>query len=136
MKEPQEELNTQKVDDFVGIRYILITNDHEPWCKGSPEIEVRYRTWFFWPGLYRDNKFGLGAVNKENTWCSLGDPNSTYLYFNDQMRSPFEVAVWERDSGDDDDFLGVFFVNWRSLPFAGYAGPLSNGDAQIYVDRD
>lgn len=136
LREPQDETNKDRiVDDFVGIPYILITDDHEPWWKGRPEIEVRFRTWLKQPGVFRYNKVGLGGVNKEYKWYWLGDPSGTYLYFGDRHHSPFEIAVWERDSGSD-DFLGVFFIHWTSLPYGGYTGPVSNGDARIYVDRD
>ncbi len=136
LKEPGDEANKNRiVDDFVGVPYILITDDHDPGT--SPEIYIKIRRWLLWPGTFVDNKIELAGVNKENKWYWLGDHNDTYKFVDAGFHGTIEIAVWERDGWfNPDDFLGVFFVNRTSLPFGGYTGPLSNGDARIYVDRD
>lgn len=136
-EQPGEEAIQGRIsDDFVGIPQILITNDHEPWYKGSPEIVVRYRRFLSETGVFQDLKRDLPSVNNTNNWYFLGDPNSTYLFFDNQWAASYEVVVWEDDGPDDNDVVGVFIVNWRNLPFGGYDGPKSNKDAQIRLDRD
>ncbi|MDJ0730224.1 MAG: hypothetical protein QNJ33_09575 [Crocosphaera sp.] len=129
----------QIVDDFVGLPNILITNDNEPWYRGSPEIEVRFRRWLTEPGVFQDTQVELKGVNDENQWYSLGDPNDTYQFLDNRYQSLIEIAVWELDSPDSDDFVGLFIPNWRSLPFGGYTDGTPLGairDARIRLDRD
>lgn len=129
----------QIVDDFVGIPNILITDDNEPWYKGNPEIEVRFRIFLTEPGVFQDIQVELEGVNDENQWYSLGDPNDTYQFLDDRNQPLIEIAVWELDSPDSDDFVGLFIPNWRSLPFGGYTDGTPLGtiqDARIRLDRD
>lgn len=139
-EEPQDEKNKDLiVDDFVGISWISISKDHEPWHKGDPEIEVRFRRWLTEPGVFKDNKVELKSVNNEDKWYFLGDPNSTYLYMDDGYQPSIEIAVWELDGTDSDDFVGLFIPNWKSLPFGGYTEGTALGtikDARIFLDRD
>jgi hypothetical protein len=39
--EPGDEENPRRVDDFVGVAQIRITDDHESWTSGNPEIYVQ-----------------------------------------------------------------------------------------------
>jgi hypothetical protein len=135
-EQPEEEARQGRItDDFVGIPQILITNDHEPWYRGNPEIIVRYRR-FLTTGVFQDLKRDLPSVNDEDKWYSLGDPNDTYLFFDGQWDAEYETVVWEDDGPDDDDLVGVFIINWQNLPFGGYDGPRSNKDARVRLDRD
>lgn len=138
VQEPRDEENPEQVvDDFVGLPYILITNDHEPFTCGSPEIYVHFRRWLSF-SVWQDKKVELKNVNNEDQWYWLGDPNNTYVYLDNRYASEMEIIVYEDDNfwcGGSDDVVGVFIVNWRNLPFGGYTNR-TNRDAQIYLDRD
>ena len=128
-------MNPRRVDDFFGIPEIWIDYDHESWACGNPEIFVA--AWrqqgFFGFSTIRD----LPGVNNEQTWYNLGDPNSTYLFY-DSTYSPYVTSeVWEEDNGlcGSDDFLGSVTVNWSTASFSGYA-QYSDGDMNIQVDHD
>jgi hypothetical protein len=121
--------------DFVGIAQMRISNDHEPWYRGDPEIVVRVRRFMQPSGVFQDLRRPLPSVNQEDQWYLLGDPNSTYLFFDDAWASTYELVVWEEDSPDSDDVVGVFIVNWRQLPFGGFT-ERSKRDVQIRLDRD
>jgi hypothetical protein len=127
-------------DDLVGIPQILISNDHEPWYKGDPEIYVHIRRWRISNGAFIDYSTDLPGVNAENHWYVLGDPNSTYLRLNAGYDKSMEIVVYERDSWPDgDDVVGLFLPNWKTLSYAGYftGTPLGTiRDAKILLDRD
>jgi len=125
--------------DLVGIPRILITNDHEPWYKGDPEIYVKIRRWIKSTGVFGDTRVDFANVNSENTWYSLGDPNKSYVFLNSTYDSKIEILVYESDSPDGDDVVGVFIPTWTSLLYGGYTAGTPLGttkDARIYLDRD
>jgi hypothetical protein len=127
-------------EDLVGIPNILITNDHEPWYKGDPEIYVHFRRWKTATGVFIDTKADLPGVNTENKWYFLGDPNSTYQRLNATYDKFMEIIVYEDDAWpDSDDVVGVFIPNWKLLSYSGstLGTPLgTTKDAKIYLDRD
>jgi len=125
--------------DLVGIPRILITNDHEPWYKGDPEIYVKIRRWIKSMGVFGDTRVDFANVNSENTWYSLGDPNKSYVFLNSTYDKSIEIVVYESDSPDGDDVVGLFIPTWTSLPYGGFTAGTPLGttrDAQIYLDRD
>ena len=125
--------------DLVGIPRILITNDHEPWYKGDPEIYVHIRQWIKSTGVFKDTRADFSNVNSENTWYSLGDPNKSYVFLNSTHHSSIEIIVYESDSPDGDDVVGVFNTTWTNLSYGGYTAGIPLGttkDAKIYLDRD
>ena len=125
--------------DLVGIPRMLITNDHEPWYKGDPEIYVKIRRWIKSSGVFGDTRADFANVNSENTWYSLGDPNNSYVFLNSSYDSKIEIIVYESDSPDGDDVVGVFIPTWTSLSYSGFTlgTPLgTTKDARIYLDRD
>jgi hypothetical protein len=135
----EEEHAERRVDDYVGIPQILITNDHEPWYRGDPEIYVHFRRWLVPSGVFVDTRRDLAGVNDENRWYFLGDPNLTYHYVDAGYHRFIEIIVYESDGWDDDDVVGVFIPDWRTLSFGGYTEGTPLGTtkhARLYLDRD
>jgi hypothetical protein len=130
-----EEFPGRIVDDFVGIRWIRILDDHESWSSGDPEIYVRILRCSTGGGVGRV-RINLPRVNDENVWYRLNDPNATYRFVNCGVRMFFDF--YEADSGahGNDDFVGSCSVRWRDLSFNGYQPISCYGDVRIWVDRD
>jgi hypothetical protein len=139
---PRDEENPERVvDDFVGIPWILITDDHESWPCGDPEIYVKISRWDLINGSWQffSSNTDLTGVNDENVWYWLGELgyNNTYRVLGSTFWRVVQYAFWESDSGahGSDDFLGSINVTWTALPFGGYTS-FSSGDVRFYVDRD
>jgi hypothetical protein len=140
VKEPGEEGKEGRVDDYVGIPYIYIYNDHENWWCGDPEIYVRVKRFRFSTFSVINQKVNLPGVNGERVWYNLGDgyPNSTYKYVNTSDYAPvIRFEFWEEDSGfhGGDDYLGSINIWWTNLPFGGYR-EYATGDVRFKIDRD
>lgn len=136
--EPEPEKNPARVvDDYVGIPWIKITNDHESWVCGDPEIYVRILRWQLPSCKLINQTVGLPGVNDENVWYYLHDSNSTYKYVSNSYVHVIRFEVWEADSGAHgaDDHVGTVNVTWTNLPFGGYTY-FSNKDVRMDVDRD
>jgi hypothetical protein len=133
--EPAPELNPRRVDDFVGIPQILITDDHESWVSGNPEIYAMIVRLQLGGGSI--TPVDLPGVNNQNVWYLLGDPNSTYLEYSSLVLPDTTIEIWEDDSfaHGADDFLGQVTFDWTTLSYSGYRF-FSNGDMRIEVDRD
>ncbi len=140
-EEPGDEKNPRRVDDYVGVPWIRITDESEGWTCGDPEIYVRLKFWIWnynmW--VFINSKVNLYGVNDAHTWYWLGELgyNSMYrnLLSNDWKYITYEV--WEEDSGAHgaDDYLGSTVINWKNLPYNGYSQ--SNfGNGSMMVDRD
>lgn len=139
---PGKEENPERVvDDFIGIPWIRITDDHESWPCGDPEIYVKIWFWIQSNGYWQVIKSiaNLKYVNDEYVWYWLGELgyNNTYRKLIGSDWKNIYYEIWEADSGahGNDDFLGSRYVTWKDLPFGGYT-KFSAGDAKIYVDRD
>ena len=133
--EPGEEVNPRRVDDFVGIAEILITDKNEGVTSGNAEIYaiiVRNQL-----GGGNIDRVDLRSVNDDNVWYFLGDPNSTYLEYSSLVLPDTTIEIWEEDNfaHGADDFLGQVTFDWTALTFSGYTN-FSNGDMRIEVDRD
>lgn len=141
VKEPGEEQKEDRVDDYVGIPYIYIYNDHEGWWCGDPEIYVRIKRFRFSTFSVINEKINLPGVNGERVWYNLGDGyyNPTYRYVNTSDYAPvIRFEFWEDDDfwcGWSDDYLGSINIWWTSLPFGGYTEYVT-GDVRFKIDRD
>jgi hypothetical protein len=138
VKEPGEEGKEGRVDDYVGIPYIYIYNDHENWWCGDPEIYVLIKRFRFSTFSLINQKVDLPGVNGEQVWYSLGDRNSTYKYVNTSNYAPvIRFEFWEEDDffHGGDDYLGSINIRWTSLPFGGYTEYVT-GDVRFRIDRD
>ncbi len=129
-----EEFPGRIVDDFVGIRWIRLLDDHESWVSGDPELYVRITRCS--GGSFSQVRINLPGVNDENVWYRLNDPNATYRFVNCGSHVFFDF--YEADSGahGGDDFVGSCNVRWRDLPFSGYRPISCFADIRIWVDRD
>jgi len=128
-------------DDRVGIVRLLITDDHESWVCGDPEIYLRVIRWQL-PNCRLINErvsFGaLNGVNDEDVWYYLNDQNPSYKYVDTAGYIPYiQFQVWESDSGahGGDDHVGTITLQWTGQSFTGYT-TRSGGDARIQTDRD
>ena len=133
-----EENPGRVVDDWVGLPWIRITNDHESWVCGDPEIYVKIRRWHLPSCHIHTSTVNLPGVNDEFVWYYLGDPNSTYKYVSlTSYIQNIRFEVWEADSGSHgaDDHVGTINVTWVNLPFGGYT-TRSSGDVSVQIDRD
>ncbi len=130
-----EEEHPRRVDDFVGVVKILIRDDHENAVSGKPEIYVQIFRSQGSSGTITSHD--LKSVNDENVWYHLGDPNSTYEYYDLSVDPLTTIAVWEEDNfaHGADDFLGSVTFDWTALTYSGYT-TFRNGDMEIQVDRD
>ncbi len=134
-KPGEEQDKAQVADPFVGIIWIKITDDHESWTCGDPEIYVKIYRWD--PSGTIVNSVNLPGVNDEHVWYWLADPNSTYRFVTTGFSSSVQFQIWEADSGTHggDDHVGTITVNWTTLPFGAYSS-FSGGHAQLYIDKD
>ncbi|MHC4536372.1 MAG: hypothetical protein ACYS6K_20670 [Planctomycetota bacterium] len=138
VSEPGNEEKKARVDDYIGIPYIYIYDDHENWWCGDPEIYVRVKRFRFSDFKLINQKINLPGVNDEQVWYYLGDWNSTYKYVSTSGYAPvIRFEFWEEDSGfhGGDDHLGSINIWWTSLPFGGYT-EYATGDVKFDVDRD
>lgn len=137
-KEPGQEENPREVDDYVGLPWMFLFDDHESWPCGDPEIYVRIKRFRFSTFSILDDKINLPGVNGERVWHNLGDPNSTYRFVSTSDYAPVvRIEVWEEDNGfhGGDDFLGAINITWTQLAFGGYQY-FTAGDARFGIDRD
>ena len=140
---PNPELPANKPeDDQVGLPYVRILDDNEPWYKGDPEIYVKITRVRFAPFGVVVNNVNLPGVNDTGVWYSLGDPefgggNSTYRFVSVNNYAPvIQYEFWEADGPfDDDDHLGTRVVTWTALSGSGYTF-FNAGDAELRADRD
>lgn len=133
--EPGDEEDPRRVDDFVGIPKIWIADESEGWTSGDPEIYViTFRTQ---GGASFTTRRNLPGVNDIRVWYDLGDPNSTYLYYDSSYSSVISIIVYEEDNfaHGADDFMGSVTFDWTALPPSSYT-TFSNGDMRIQVDLD
>ena len=139
-----DEKSNRIVDEMIGIFRILITNDHESWVDGDPEIYVKIRRVETICPCHPRNlviRINLPGVNDEHKWYTLGDPNATYRFVGSGTHSRFiEFEFWEDDdwpapSPFSDDFLGSIRVNWTSLPFSGFT-QFNSATAEVLVKVD
>jgi hypothetical protein len=133
--EPGKELNPRRVDDFVGIAEIELSDDHESWASGNAEIYaiiVRNQL-----GAGNIDRVDLPSVNDANVNYFLGDPNPSYLEYSSLVLPNTTIEIWEEDSfaHGADDFVGRINFDWTTLSISGYRS-LSSGDVTLGVDRD
>jgi hypothetical protein len=136
---PREEQPEPVIDDFIGIPWILMTDDNEPWFRGNPEIYVLLDRWG--GGFGETIRVDLAGVNSENVWYWLGDGagNDTYTWVSHDQA--LYIRIKEEDVGFDDSmFAGS--SSWMYLPTSGYTerqntivGDASD-DVRMYLDRD
>jgi hypothetical protein len=149
-------------NSYVGIPYVLLDNDHEPWYRGDPEVYVlvgqsrqqtplEHKIWL---------NSGSSDVNDENEWYYLGDGPAypLYFYYNQTFSDDTYFHFWESDGGgsftinasvtyggatvsltytikDDDDDMGKRTITKSSVPLVGYLSQ-STGEVRFRVDRD
>lgn len=58
-------------NSYIGVRWVMILDDHEPWYKGDPEVYVKVTQWR--NGVDIKHTVDLPGVNKEFKWYDLGD---------------------------------------------------------------
>ena len=133
--EPGKEVNPRRVDDFVGIAEIELSDDHESWVSGNAEIYAIIVRNQLGGGII--NNVDLPSVNNANVNYALGDPNSTYLEYSSLVLPDTTIEIWEEDSfpHGQNDFVGRINFDWTTLSFNGYRS-LGGGDATLGVDRD
>jgi hypothetical protein len=133
-----QETDPIEAGGFVGIPYLTILDDHEPWWRGRPETYVVIQR-FLLGGVPKDTRVELTGVDEAGAWYSLRDPNGSYAYVDQHHLPSIHVHVWEDDGSlDPPDYLGFFGIHWDDLPTDGYveAERFFGSDASLYVDRD
>jgi len=92
-----------KRNSYIGIRWLKLINDHEPWTRGDPEIYVLVGQAI--GGAAVESKIWLNSgssdVNDENHWYLLGDSPSgiLYFYFDETYSDQTYFRFMESDGG-------------------------------------
>jgi hypothetical protein len=135
---PEPRTKPRTVDDYVGIPWIYLYDDHESWTEGDPEVYVLVRRFRISTSSVIEEKFDLPGVNAERVWYDLGDWNSTYRYVSRADYAPVvRLEFWEADSELDggDDFMGAIDVEWAGLSPVG-CRYCTAGDVRLGIDRN
>ena len=121
-------------NSYIGIPWIKLLCDQEPWWKGSPEVYVLVTQTTFVDKVYKKN---LAGVNKVGKWYWLGDGPCypLYFYYNNLFSKVTKFHFKEDDWPDSDDHLGCFCINRDYVPWCGYK-TYANYCVVIDVDKD
>ena len=98
---PQSKSETPKEgkNSYLQTSYFKITNDHEPWTSGDPEIYVLVVQWYGTSTLTKV-KIYLNGVNQEGVWKDLaGCPTNLNFYWDDNYFPITYYRVMEEDPG-------------------------------------
>jgi len=150
---------------WIGIPWLKLLDDHEPWIRGKPEIYVLVGQSFKTTPL--TSRIDLSHVDDENKWYDLGESPSQsptgiggplYFYFDENYSDATVFIFMESDGGGSikltsgvdfggqrvglewtvgggDDSLGSRVVNKNQLGEFGYQ-QLTTGDVDFLLDRD
>jgi hypothetical protein len=163
--EPPEETSASEVGEiphdgnsYIGIPYVKILDDQEPWYRGDPEIFVligqSYKTTGF------EHVIHLRGVNSEDKWYYIGDGPGypLFFYFDSNYSDLTYFDFWEEDTGwdfkvsasveyggvnvglswvinDGDDHLGKRYINKSEIPWSGHH-TRTTADVSFKVDKD
>lgn len=126
-------------NSYIGVPYIKLLSDSEPWYKGDPELYVWVTRWVVGVGAINQKIQGpLAKVNDVGIWYYLGDGPCWPLYFffnNDCYGKVTRFEFWEEDWPDAEDFMGVFDVNRDTMNWCGYSTRCDRCVC-IQVDKD
>ena len=103
------------------ITSFILSNDHEPWYKGDPEIYVKVQR----NGSGSWRRTDLPEVNEEEHWYYMGRTIYDWATPVDFPDSWVYIEVWEDDSWPDSDDRIVWKRHWT------YANP-SYDDMQYF----
>lgn len=156
--EPPDEAVAPPPDPYIGIRYLKLLDDQEPWWKGDPEIYVLVGQSHTTQPI--KHKIYLDYVNDEDHWYSLGESpgGALYFYFDNSYSDLIYFHFMEEDTGDlftvnasveyagvsvglsfkvrdGDDDLGYRYESKNAVPFTGYVDR-STGRAAYKLDKD
>ena len=159
------EVNADDTNSWIGVPWIYLVDDHEPWVRGAAEvyaIVVQYDG----NGAVRQSKKSLTKVDHDKKWYYLGEsPGSIMYFYFDQTYAPETYfRFYEADGGlsinvgaylkfkfggldadaevnvsfsikDGDDDMGSVWVHRDAVPWNG-TRRFSTGDVRIEVDKD
>jgi len=102
---------------YIGLPWVLITDNSEPWYKGNPELYVRVTQWWYGQQL-PTRTVDLPGVNDEDRWYWLGDPRGTLYYpFDAGYGNKIEFRFMEEDDWpDSDDHMGTVTIYRYQVP--------------------
>jgi hypothetical protein len=124
-------------DTRIGLPWVLITSDSEPWYKGDPELYVRVTQWFLGQQLQTKTKH-LSWVNDTYKWYWLGDvPGTLYYPFTASYGSRIRFEFKEDDSWPDgDDHMGTLNIYRHEVPACGDYRDFAAKYMRVFADID
>jgi hypothetical protein len=114
---PENRISITAASTYIGLPWVSITNNSEPWYKGDPELYVRVTQW--WYGQQLPTKtVDLPGVNDEYRWYWYGDPRGTLYYpFDAGYGNKIEFKFMEEDDWpDSDDYMGTVTIYRYQVP--------------------
>jgi len=120
---------------YVGLPMVLITNDSEPWWRGSPELYVKVYRWLH--GIPLQTKhIDLGYVNGTYRWYWVGDHGALYFPFSSGYGNVIKYVFKEEDWPDGDDHMGTLYIYRNQLGLCSDYRYYANHYMRVFADLD